>query len=121
MSDPTVVNDASGNNNGLLDYGETPSLSLRASNVGVAQAENVTLILRSSDEYVTITDSTEFYGTIAAGGQTFITNGYAIQVDALVPDEHNIAFEVLATDGVNNWLSYFSLQAHSPVLALGHL
>ncbi len=119
VADSTVINDASGNNNGVLDYGEAPLLSLRASNVGVAQAENVTIKLRSNDAHVTITDSTEFYGTIAAGGQTFITNGYAIQVDALVPDGHNIAFEVLATDGANNWLSYFSLQAHSPVLALG--
>jgi len=119
VADSSAINDASGNNNGLLDYGETPLLSLRANNVGVAQAENVTLILRSDDEHVTIADSTEFYGTIAAGGQSFISDGYAIQVNALVPDEHNITFEVVATDGANNWLSYFSLKAHAPLLGLG--
>ena len=119
VADSSIINDASGNNNGLLDYGESPLLSLRANNVGVAQAENVTLILRSTDANVTITDSTEYYGTIPAGGQLLLADGYAIEVDPLVPDEHNISFEVVATDGVNNWLSYFALKAHAPVLALG--
>jgi hypothetical protein len=119
IADSCIINDASGNGNGLLDYGETPLLSLRANNVGVAQAENVTLILRSSDAFVTITDSLEFYGTIPAGGQLLLPDGYAIEVDPLVPDGHLIAFDVVGTDGATNWLSYFSLKAHSPVLAMG--
>jgi hypothetical protein len=119
VADSCVVNDASGNSNGVLDYGETPLLSLRANNVGVENATNVTMILRSSDTYVTITDSTEFYGTIPAGGQILLPDGFALEVDALVPDGHNVAFEVIATDGVNNWVSYFSLEAHAPVLGLG--
>jgi hypothetical protein len=118
VADSCIINDASGN--GLLDYGETALLSLRAHNVGVAQAENVSLILRSSDPHVTITDSTQFYGTIPAGGQTLMTDGYSLVVDPLVPDEHNIAFQVVATDGASNWLSYFTLKAHAPILVLGN-
>lgn len=118
VADSCVINDASGNGDGLLDYGESPLLSLRANNVGVENATNVTLILRSSDVNVTITDSTEFYGTIPSGGQVLLPDGYAITVDPLIPDGHNIPFEVIATDGANNWLSYFSLEAHAPVLAL---
>ena len=119
VADSCIINDASGNGDGILDYGESPLLSLRANNVGVAQAENVTLVLRSNDANIIITDSTEYYGSIPAGGQVLVTDGYAIEVDPLVPDEHNIAFEVVATDGINNWLSYFSIKAHSPELVLG--
>ena len=119
VQDSCIINDASGNGNGLLDYGESPLLSMRVRNVGVADATNVNVILRSSDAFITITDSTEFYGTIPAGSQVLMPNGYAIDVDPLIPDEHNIAFEVLATDGANNWLSYFSLKAHAPALELG--
>lgn len=119
IADTCIVNDASGNNNGLLDYGETPLLSLRANNVGVAQAENVTLKLRSSDEHITITDSTEFYGSIPPGGQLLIPDGYSVEVDPLTPDGHSILFDVVGTDGLNEWLSYFSLSVRSPVLALG--
>jgi hypothetical protein len=119
VADSSIVNDASGNGNGLLDYGESPLLSLRAHNVGVAEATNVTLILRSEDVYITITDSTQYYGTIPAGGQIIINDGYALTVDPLVPNSHNVAFQVVATDGVNNWLSNFALVTLSPVLALG--
>ena len=54
-----------------------------------------------------------------AGAQILLPNGYALEVDPLIPDGHNIAFEVIATDGVNNWISYFSLEAHAPVIELG--
>ncbi len=119
VADSVSVNDASGNNNGSLDYGESPSLSIRANNVGIADATNVTLILRSEDSNVTISDSTEFYGTISAGGQIMINDGYSIGVAPLVPDNHIITFQVVATDGANNWLSTFTLKAHAPVLELG--
>ncbi|NNJ52369.1 MAG: hypothetical protein HKP17_04310, partial [Ignavibacteriaceae bacterium] len=118
VADSCVINDASGNGDGLLDYGESPLLSLRANNVGVENATNVTLILRSNDVNITITDSTEFYGTIPSGGQILLPDGYAITVNPLIPDGHLVPFEVIATDGANNWLSYFSLEARAPVLAL---
>ncbi|MFZ2866061.1 MAG: C25 family cysteine peptidase [Ignavibacteriaceae bacterium] len=116
ISDSTVVNDTLGNNNALLDYGESPFISLRAYNVGVSQAENVTLILRSNSGYVTVIDSTEFYGTIPAGGRLFKSNGFKIAVDPLTPDQEIISFEVAATDGNNNWISYFTLKVQAPVL-----
>jgi Peptidase family C25/Propeptide_C25/Peptidase family C25, C terminal ig-like domain/Secretion system C-terminal sorting domain len=118
VADSCIINDNSGNNNGLLDYGESPLLSLRAHNVGVADANNVTINLSSADEFVSITDSSEFYGVVAAGGSVIINNGYALDVNPLVPDLHDIPFAVHATDGVNNWQSNFTLRAHSPVLIL---
>ncbi len=117
--DSCIVNDASGNNNGMIDYGESPQLSLRAYNVGVADANNVTINISSPDQYVAITDSTEFYNLVPAGGTVTINNGYALDVDPTVPDMHNIPFSVIATDGANNWQSNFSLRAHSPVFELG--
>ena len=121
VADSCIINDATGNGNGLLDYNESPLLSLRAFNVGVAQASNVTLKISTNDPYVTITDSTHEYGTIAAGGKVLINNGFSIQVNPLIPDEHIIAFDVIATDGVNNWTSNFTIKAHSPMLVLGEI
>ncbi len=117
--DSCMVNDASGNNDGLVDYAESPLLSLRAHNVGVNEATNVTININSADEYVSITDSTQFYGNVPAGGTITMTDGYAINVAADVPDLHTIPFSVTATDGANNWTSNFSLQAHAPVFTLG--
>ena len=89
ISDSTVVNDSLGNNNALLDYGESPLLSLRAYNVGVSQAENVTLILRSNSSYVIVIDSTEFYGTIPAGGKLFKANGFKSAIKNINKSEIN--------------------------------
>jgi hypothetical protein len=119
VADSCIINDASGNNNGLLDYGESPLLSIRVRNVGVADANNVNVTLRSIDSYISITDSTEFYGNISAGAQKLISNGFAVTLNPLVPDGHLIPFTVVANDGVNNWLSNFSLRAYSPLLAMG--
>ncbi len=119
VADTCIVNDASGNNDGLVDYAESPLLSLRAYNVGVADASNVTINVHSDDEFVNIVDSSEFYGTIPAGGKITKTDGYAIDVDANVPDMHSIPFLVTATDGANIWTSNFSLLAHAPVFTLG--
>ncbi len=118
--DSCIVNDASGNNNGLIDYGESPLLSLRAHNVGVADANNVTVNINSSDEFVNITDSTQFYGLVPAGGTITLNDGYSIEVDPSIPDLHNVFFSVNATDGASTWQSNFSLTAHSPVFALAN-
>lgn len=118
--DSCIVNDASGNNDGLLDYGESPMLTLRARNVGVADANNVTINISSPDQFVTITDSSEFYNMVVAGGTVTINNGFALDVAATVPDLHSIPFSVEATDGANSWQSTFNLRAHSPVFALGN-
>ncbi|RKY99185.1 MAG: hypothetical protein DRQ13_02820, partial [Ignavibacteriae bacterium] len=114
-----TLNDATGNNDGLLDYGESPLLTLSVKNVGVETATNVTVILRTNDTFVTITDSTEFYGVINPGSIKTIVDGYAFDCDPLVPDGHNILFAVIATDGANIWESNFSIEAHSPVFELG--
>ncbi len=117
--DSCIVNDASGNNDGFVDYGESPLLSLRAYNVGVADATNVTINIHSNDEFVTITDSTQFYGNVPAGGTVIMNDGYALDVHGDIPDLHTIPFSVEATDGANTWTSNFSLQAHAPVFTLG--
>ncbi|MFC2103243.1 C25 family cysteine peptidase [Bacteroidota bacterium] len=113
-----LLNDASGNNDGLLDYGESPLISLSVKNVGVAQATNVTVTIRTDDGYATITDSTEFYGTIESDSIKTILDAYAFELDYLVPDGHNIPFSVIATDGANVWESSFSMEAHAPIFEL---
>jgi hypothetical protein len=117
--DSCIVNDASGNNDGLVDYAESPLLSLRAYNVGVADATNVTINIQSTDEFVALTDSTHFYGIVPAGGTLLINDGFALDVDPNIPDMHNIPISVLATDGANTWQSNFSLRAHAPLFTLG--
>ncbi|MCD4683107.1 MAG: T9SS type A sorting domain-containing protein, partial [Bacteroidales bacterium] len=112
----TINDNTGGNGDGLMDYGESNLLSLTVENVGVQQADNVIVTLSTADAYITITDNTENYGNIAAGATAVITDGFAYDVANDIPDGHNATFEVSATDGIDTWLSYFSIEGHAPVL-----
>jgi len=111
-----TINDASGNNNGMMDYGESNMLSLTVENVGVEMAENVVVTLSSTDEYITITDGEETYGNIEAGSLATVDDAFAYDVANDLPDGHNAVIEVSATDGTLTWVSSISIPGHSPVL-----
>ena len=112
-----TLNDATGgNNDGMMDYGETNMLSLTVENVGVQVASGVNVTLSTIDEYITITDNTELYGDIAAGATLEMADGFAFEVANDLPDGHSASFEVSATDGTDTWLSYISIPGHAPVL-----
>ena len=112
-----TINDLTGgNNNGMMDYGETNLLSLTMKNVGVQMAENVNVTISTNDAYITITDNSEYYGSIPAGSTLVITDGFAYSVANNIPNLHIASFEVTATTGSDTWVSYITITAHAPVL-----
>ncbi|MCK9617673.1 MAG: C25 family cysteine peptidase [Lentimicrobiaceae bacterium] len=116
-----AIDDASGNNNQLADYGENIMLNLTLENVGNGNATNVSATLASTDEYVTITDDNANWGDIASQ-QTSTQNGaFAVTVSENCPDQHNTTFDITVTDGTESWVSHFSMKLHAPVLGAGSL
>ena len=113
-----TLQDALGNNNGQADFGETVSLSIQIQNIGLEQAQDVVVTISENDPYVTITDATEPYGTIAAGGLATVENGFTFQVSDQVPDNHIIAFTLTAV-AEETWLSEFQVTAYAPEMAAG--
>jgi len=113
-----VVNDASGNNNGLIDYNESILLTVGLSNVGIEDALDVDVTLTVNSEYVELTDATEFYGNIPAGDTVSVTDGFAFNLADSVPDGHQIKFDISAQDAEGRaiWESSFFLIAHAPNL-----
>lgn len=105
-----------GNGNGLLDYHENVFLDMSVKNVGLDEAVDVFVKLRSEDPYVMITDTIEFYGTIGAADTVFRNDAFQLQIADNTPDGYQIPIQVVATDGTNEWLSSFSLEAHAPIL-----
>ncbi|RLC47908.1 MAG: Gingipain R, partial [Candidatus Cloacimonadota bacterium] len=111
-----IIDDVTGNNNGLIDFGEDIGLSLEMYNAGSDDATDVVVSISSDDDYITIIDDTENYGTIPAEDSVMITNGFAFTVADDVPDFHNILFNVQAVSDTFVWESNFSLVAHAPIL-----
>jgi PKD repeat protein len=117
----TLNDNTGGNGNGIMETSETILASLTVKNVGIATATNVIITLGTTDEYVTVTDNTESYGTILPGATAVIPNGFEWEVANNIPDLHNVIFEISATDGTGIWTSYISVAGHGPLIELGSM
>jgi len=122
VSDTCVINDISGGNgNGIMEPAETVFASLTVKNVGVQTANNVMVTIATQDEFVTVTDNTESYGSVLAGATVVVPDGFGWIIADNIPDMHEVIFEMTATDGTGTWTSYFSLTGHAPSIEFGDM
>ncbi len=114
------VNDTiTGNGNGQIDFGEEVNLSVSMENVGDGDADSVMVTLSANnDSYVTLEDSTENYGLIAANDSVFIENAFRIAVSTDVPDGHIINFSLSAVYNSDTSMSAFNEVVHAPNLMM---
>ena len=101
-----IVDD--GNHNGLLDPGETAQLFVTLRNSGNATATAVNGVLRTTGNYVTLSDSLNSYGTMAAG-DTSPGAGYQLAVSSATPQGTDVEFYVHATGSEGSWDPFFVL------------
>jgi len=77
------------NRNFRMDPGETVKLYISIENIGVDIAPNVTGVLRSNDEYITIVDSVGVFGTLEINETLMNSSDYfMVTVDPSCPAEH---------------------------------
>jgi len=107
------INDATGNGNQQLDYGESVMVALGLSNVGTNDAVDVNVTISSDDPYIVLGDTTEMYPLIVAGQTSAVEDGFAFSVSNDVPEGHNILFNFTASSGTDEWSGSFSVTAHS--------
>lgn len=117
-----TVNDTAGNNNSQVDTGESILLGMTLKNTGASSATSVSAVLSTSDPYITITDSTQSWGTIGAGATSNQSDAFAFNVANNIPDQHEVDFSVAVTGtGETTWNSSFSITVNAPVLAVGSM
>jgi hypothetical protein len=111
-----TINDASFNNNGQADYGETVFMDLSLSNVGVLDAGQVQVTLSSDDQYITMLDAQETYPLVPSQGIIAATNGFSFSIANNVPDLHVMHFHFTAISGNDTWAGNFTVTAHAGIL-----
>lgn len=114
-----TISDAAGNNNGLIDYGESILLTVAVKNVGTATASNVGAILSTTDPYITITDNSASYGNINADQTVSVPSGFAFNVATNIPDGHTILFNLQLSEAKSFWSVNFNDTGHAPVIEFG--
>ncbi|MFZ4399732.1 MAG: C25 family cysteine peptidase [Bacteroidales bacterium] len=109
--------DNTGNNNSLADYGETINLNINLKNIGIADDNNVNIILSSNNQYISITDSSESFGIITAGNLKNINSAFSFKVADNIPDQNNVNFTIKVTDAFNNTWNYpVNITLNAPVI-----
>jgi parallel beta-helix repeat protein len=103
------IDDSAGNDNGVINPGETISMPVMVFNNGIETAYELTGILKTNDSFVAITDSLESFGDIEAGGTAWSHEDYAFEVDPSCPDSHEVVFTLETFDAQTSWFSSFSV------------
>ncbi len=115
-----VSNTVNGSAGGQVYYGTTANLGVQLRNLGVENASNVLATLSTESEYVTITDNTESFGTIAPDQVVTMENAFTISVANNVPNNTSVPFTLTITANEGNWSSNFNLMALAPSFSIGN-
>jgi len=120
VSANTVNDDAitpsNGNNNGIIDAGETIELLSAISNQGMTAANGVTANISTTSAFVTVAQANSSFGTINALGNKQGTPAYVVQVSPNTPD-HEMAelnYNILASGGTT-FTDKYSVEIHAPL------
>ena len=116
-----LIDDASGNANGLADFDENILLNVGLKNVGAASASNISAILSTTNTNVTITDNSANYGTIAIGATSLVNGAFSFTVSSSTPDQDIVTFNLAIADGSNTWNSSFTVTLNAPSFSVGNM
>jgi len=115
----SVIDDSlRGNNNKLINPGETINLPLWVLNWGDSTGFSVTGLLRTNDIYTTITDSFKSFLCVFGRDSAFTgEDGYKFFVAESCPDGETLSFELVCRD-INDsvWVSHFNKEVHAAEL-----
>jgi hypothetical protein len=110
------ANGVVGNDDGIINVGETVRLKLRVRNENNSGAMQVKMIVSTEDQYISvIDDSTYTLGDMSAYRQVSTPDanspsGIMISVDASTPSGHTATINILCTDKFENqWTDNFSI------------
>lgn len=105
-----TIYDGAGNNDGILDAGESAGLSVTLRNFGTS-ASNVAAVLTTSDPYLTVINGTATFGDLSASSEdSNAADPYAVTASVGAPLEHVAVLTLTITaDGGYSVTRHFNL------------
>ncbi len=101
--DDDSIDDSSGNDDGVVNPGESIELTTALHNYGESGVSAVSAVLSTTDPYVTLTDDSETYGDISSGQTVWCAEDFDFTVLPSAPDGHVINFELTPDNGATTW------------------
>jgi hypothetical protein len=117
LSGPYVSIDShvvSSGGDSVIEFGEIVYLTVTLKNVGSDAANSVSMSISESDSYVTLNDSSETFGNIAAGASVTRTSAFQWTMANSVPDEHDFSVNSTITCTGDSWTPSMNFTAYRP-------
>jgi hypothetical protein len=108
------VSDFTMDGDGIANPGDALGLSVALTNYDTSSASSVTGVISSDDPLVSISDASESFGSIGAGGTAWSAGDFNIAVAPNAPDGHNIDLNLAASSGVDTWDSLLRVSVVAP-------
>jgi hypothetical protein len=112
-----ILNDSLGNGDGIANPNEIILLSPLLKNTGNATANNISLILRSQDPCITISDSTEYLSTLNQADSTCLDNAFTVLIGNTT-NAHTLCFELEITEATRVLTFYPGILIGTPLLGI---
>ncbi len=103
----------------IIEFGETVTLDVQLKNNMDIPAEDLNMTVSFIDEYISLTDNSEFFGTIPSGDSTLIEGAFSFDVALDVPDDYPVHLATLTTSSADLWEGLIKLKAYAPVVEPG--
>jgi len=107
-----------GNNDSILNPGETVKIPMWVKNWGQLTANSVTAKLRTFDPNAQVTDSSKSFGNIAAGDSVYTgSNGFGLRVNSGLGNGYTVVCSLYCRDALDStWISVASFTVGAPIL-----
>ena len=111
VQDVEYNDDNMGNSNRLPEPGEIIILDGILSCIGKIDQSNYIVLLQTDDPFVELSDSIEYVSGLKSYSQVEMPDAFAFAIDPDVPENHQVEFELLIKDELNNsWIQPFTMR-----------
>jgi len=93
-----TISDPEGNNNGLLDPGETDTITITVSNNGHSMSPDATAHLNSTNSFIILNNTSDDLGPIDIGATVDASFSVSVNPSAPIGESVDIDFDVIAGD-----------------------
>lgn len=105
-------NGSNGNNDGMLNPGESATLGISLRNVTSTALTGVTATLTSTDPEVQITQNTATFGNIGAEGVATLADAFAVTLSSQAQPSSELKFFMQVSTSQGNCLASFNMEVH---------
>jgi len=107
--------------NNVNVFGLKGSLDIELKNIGVLLSENISLKASTKSKFITLNDSTEFYGNLAQGDSLKLLNCISYSVSTAISDQEVVRIDIEITDSSGQICNdYIDIVLDNPLVKFSH-